>query len=83
MSSSVFRLPAALAAVALAYALPAQVFFSSAEAPDYYDPGLAFVTAPSVLAQAGPTGDKWPTSQQALSGDDSLLLEYTSVEGGD
>ena len=72
-----------LASVAASSPLVAQVFFGSSPDAGYYDSGLAFVTAPSVLAQAGPTGDKWPTADKALFGDNSLLLEYTSVEGGD
>ncbi len=61
----------------------AQTFFSDASDAGYYDTGLAFATAPSVLAQAGPSGDKIPVSTEALFDRDALRVSWTSKAGGD
>ncbi len=61
----------------------AQSFFGESTNPGYYDTGLAFATAPSVLAQAGPTGDKIPVSPEALFDRDALRVSWTSKAGGD
>jgi len=59
-------------------------FFQDAAHAGYYDSGLAFRTAPSSLEQAGPSGDKLPTSEQIVyAGSNSLRLSWTSRPGGD
>ncbi|GAB4425923.1 MAG: hypothetical protein OHK0039_43760 [Bacteroidia bacterium] len=65
------------------YAQPAY-FFRDSDDPRYYDSGLAFPTAPSTLAQAGPSGDKIPVEADAAAfqGENSLRLTWTSRPGG-
>jgi hypothetical protein len=58
-------------------------FFRDANNPGYYDSGLAFKSAPSILEQTGPSGDKIPTSTTAFLGNNSLRLRWTSKSGGD
>ncbi len=61
----------------------AQTFFAESDRVGYYDTGLAFATPPSVLAQAGPSGDKIPVSAEALFDRDALRVSWTSKAGGD
>ena len=71
---------------ALSGQLTAQAtFFLDSSDPRYYDTGLAFPTAPSSLAQAGPSGDKFPVEADlpAYQGENSLRLSWTSRPGGD
>lgn len=58
-------------------------FFRDSNNPGYYDSGLAFRTSPSSIEQAGPSGDKIPTSTTAFQGSNSLRLRWTSRSGGD
>ncbi|HMO40288.1 MAG TPA: glucoamylase family protein [Saprospiraceae bacterium] len=58
-------------------------FFRDSDRSGYYDSGLAFQTAPSDILQAGPSGDKIPTSSNIVfQGDNSLRLTWTSRTGG-
>jgi hypothetical protein len=63
--------------------LYAQVFFSDSNTSGYYDSGLAFRTTPSLLKQAGPTGDKLPLAPKAFVDQDALEISWTSNTGGD
>jgi len=58
-------------------------FFQDSDNFSYYDTGLAFRTAPSEIAQTGPSGDKIPVSSTAIEGANSLRLQWTSRSGGD
>lgn len=61
----------------------AQVFFSESANAGYYDSGLAFRSTPSLLSQAGPTGDKLPLAPTAFVDQDALEISWTSNTGGD
>lgn len=59
-------------------------FFEDSNQDGYYDSGLAFPSGSSSLLQAGPSGDKIPTTDQFVySGDNALALSWTSRAGGD
>lgn len=59
-------------------------FFSDSRQNGYYDTGLAFPSGGSQLDQAGPSGDKLPTSRDVVySGDNALRISWTSNPGGD
>ena len=63
---------------------PVVYFFKDGNNPGFYDSGLAFKTAPSVLEQAGTSGDKIPTSNVVVfEGNNSLKIHWTSKSGGD
>jgi len=58
-------------------------FFRDGNNPGFYDSGLAFRTAPSLLEQAGASGDKIPTSTSVFfEGTNSLKIHWTSKSGG-
>ncbi len=58
-------------------------FFRDGNNPGFYDSGLAFRTAPSLIEQAGTSGDKIPTSTSVVfEGSNSLKLRWTSKSGG-
>lgn len=59
------------------------MFFSDSDIGGYYDSGLAFATPPSQIQQAGTTGDKIPTTTQALVDKNALRISWTSATGGD
>lgn len=58
-------------------------FFLDSDDPGYYDSGFAFPTAPSIIEQKGPSGDKIPVNTTIKhQGENSLRLSWTSNSGG-